>query len=104
MTQTFIRATLAGVLALGLAGAARAQSIPTPANPNPPFPIATDGKKKSMKLLNRLIATRNFDANSKQIRALKLPKDFQYHYWGDRLGAILIEVKADRLRHGPSVP
>lgn len=43
MTRTFTRATLAGVLALAFAGAAAAQTIPTPANPTPRFPVATDG-------------------------------------------------------------
>ena len=43
MTKIITRLTLAGVFALGLVGAVQAQTIPTPANPTPAFPIATDG-------------------------------------------------------------
>ena len=43
--MTFTRVALAGAFALGFAsvGAAQAQTIPTPVNPTPNFPIATDG-------------------------------------------------------------
>ena len=41
--MTFTRVALAGALALGLAGTAHAQTIPSPVNPTPNFPIATDG-------------------------------------------------------------
>ena len=41
--KSIIGTALAGAFALTLAGAAHAQSIPTPANPTPRFPVATDG-------------------------------------------------------------
>lgn len=43
--MTFTRVALAGAIALGLGfvGAAQAQTIPTPVNPTPNFPVATDG-------------------------------------------------------------